>query len=190
MIRLGHSSLVLLCGMMVLFSGSAFWGCGYQLAADGKPQGIQIESIAIPLMTSTSSQEGFEAIFTKVIREEFISQAHVPLVPQDRAQAVLNGKITHIFTDPLAYDTQEQVVGGIPSVYRQTNRRRLRLTLDVKMTDRKSGKVIWYEPAMWEQAFFDVTTDPLQNQYNQDQALRQIARKLAFRIYLKTIERF
>ena len=101
-----------------------------------------------------------------------------------------NRNITHIFTDPLAYDTQEVTVSGIPSVYRQTNRRRLRLTLDVKMTDRKSGKVIWYEPAMWEQAFFEVTTDPLQTQYNQDQALRQIAKKLAFRIYLKTIERF
>jgi hypothetical protein len=152
--------------------------------------GIQMDSIAIPMMTSTSSREEFEAIFTSVIREEFISHAHIPLVPQDMAQGVLIGSISHITTDPLAYDTIESVVGGIPSVYRQTNRRRLRLTLSVKLKDRKSGKVIWNEPAMWEQAFFEVTTDPLQNQYNQDQALREIARKLAFRIYLKTVERF
>ena len=188
--RLRHSSLVLLCGMMALLSGGVFWGCGYHLAADGKPVGIQIESIAIPLMTSTSSQEEFEATFTKVIRQEFIAHAHVPLVPQDRAQAVLTGRIINIITEPLAYDTQERTVGGIPSTYRQTNRRRLRLTLDAKLTDRKSGKVIWYEPAMWEQATFDVTTDPLQTQFNQDQALRRIARKLAKKIYLKTVERF
>jgi hypothetical protein len=175
---------------MILLSGGLIWGCGYQLAAGGKPMGIQMDSIAIPLITSTSSQEEFEAIFTKAIREEFISHAHVPLVPQDRAQGVLTGSISNITTDPLAYDTQESNAGGIPSVYRQTNRRRLRLTLSIKLTDRQSGKVIWNEPVMWEQAYFEVTTDPLQNQYNQDQAIREIARKLAFRIYLKTVERF
>ncbi len=188
--RLGDAFPALLCGITVLLSGVLLWGCGYHLAADGKPMGIQMDSIAIPMMRSTSSQEEFEAIFTKVIRQEFISHAHVPLVPQDMAQGVLNGSISHITTDPLAYDTKETNVGGIASVYRETNRRRLRLTLDIKLTDRKSGRVIWHEPAMWEQAYFVVTTDPLQTQYNQDQALREIARKLAFRIYLKTVERF
>ena len=43
-------------------------GCGYQFRADGEPVGIQLESLAIPLFSSTSSEIGFEADFTKMIR--------------------------------------------------------------------------------------------------------------------------
>jgi len=149
-----------------------------------------MESLAIPMITSTSSWEGFEAIFTKIIREEFIARADVPLVPQERAQAVLTGRISNIETYPLAYDTQERTVGGISSVYRVTNRRRLRIVLDAKLTDRKTGKVIWHEPGMWEQATYDVSEDPLQTQYNHDRALEGAALKLAKKLFLKTVERF
>ena len=57
-------------------------GCGYSLRADGEPVGIQLESLAIPLFSSTSSEIGFEADFTKVIRQEFISHARVPWFPR------------------------------------------------------------------------------------------------------------
>lgn len=173
-----------------ILSGALFGGCGYQLAASGRPMGIQMDSLAIPMVTSTSSQKGFEAIFTKIVREEFISRADVPLVPEDSAQAVLTGRINDIITDPLAYDTIERSVGGISTVYRVTNRRRLRIMLDAKLTDRKTGKIIWHEPVMWEQATYDVSVDPLQTQYNHDVALEQAARKLAKKLFLKTVERF
>lgn len=184
------SFAMVLCMAVILSGALLVGGCGYQLAASGRPMGIQMDSLAIPMVTSTSSQKGFEAIFTKIIREEFISRADVPLMPQDRAQAVLTGRINDIVTDPLAYDTLERTVNGVSSVYRVTNRRRLRIMLDAKLTDRKTGAVIWHEPAMWEQATYDVSPDPLLTQYNHDLALEQAAQKLAKKLFLKTVERF
>jgi len=111
---LGDSSLAFLCSIMVLLSGGLLWGCGYHLAADGKPMGIQMDSIAIPMISSTSSQEEFEAIFTKVIRQEFKSD----LAFQRSVFSQVN--LTHapfadLFYDPVMRDSLTYHVSRPPS---------------------------------------------------------------------------
>ena len=64
------------------------------------------------------------------------------------------------------------------------------LKLDMRLTDAKTGKVIWNVKAMEEMAIFEVSEDPLVTQFNQRVALEFIARELAARIFLKTMERF
>ena len=174
----------------ILLAGHIFLGCGYHFRADGRPLGIEIQSLAIPLIESTSSRIGFEADFTRIIREEFISHARVPLVPRERAQAVLTGRVYEIRAEPLTYHVQEQTVGGQLTTHEVTNRRRLKIKIDVRLTEMASGEDIWHEKAMEERAAFKVEDDPLANRFNQQQALKRIARRLAKRIYLKTMERF
>jgi len=165
-------------------------GCGYHIRADGEPVGIQLESLAIPMFSSTSSEIGFEADFTKVIRQEFISHGRVPLVPEAKAQAVLIGKIQDIRADPLTYRSQDFTVGGYTSTYEVTKSRKLRVRLEVQLVDRRQGKVIWRETAMEEQASYSISADPLEMRYSERQALEKIAGRLAKRIYLRTMERF
>ena len=165
-------------------------GCGYHLKTAGEPVGIKIQSLAIPLMTSTSSNIGFEPDFTRIIREEFISHAKVPLLPRESAEMILTGRIYDINTEPLSYDYTQQNIEGHSTTYGVTNRRRLKIKLDAKLTDRTNGKVVWRAKALEEKAGFTVGTDPLANRYNQRQALEKIARRLAKRIYLRTMERF
>jgi outer membrane lipopolysaccharide assembly protein LptE/RlpB len=165
-------------------------GCGYHIRADGEPVGIQLESLAIPMFSSTSSEIGFEADFTKVIRQEFISHGRVPLVPEEKAQAVLIGKIQDIRADPLTYRSQDFTVGGYTSTYEVTKSRKLRVRLEVQLVDRRQRKVIWRETSMEEQASYSISTDPLEMRYSERQALEKIAGRLAKRIYLRTMERF
>jgi len=152
--------------------------------------GIQLESLAIPMFSSTSSEIGFEADFTKVIRQEFISHGRVPLVPEEKAQAVLIGRIHDIRADPLNYRSQEYTVGGHTSTYEVTRSRKLRVRLEVQLVDKRAGKIIWREPAMEDQATYSVSADPLEMRYSERQALEKIASRLAKRIYLRTMERF
>jgi len=165
-------------------------GCGYHFRADGEPVGIQLESLAIPLFSSTSSEVGFEADFTKVIRREFISHGRVPLVPEEKSQAVLIGKIQEIRADPLTYRSQDFAVGGYTSTYTVTKSRKLRVRLEVQLMDRRSGKVIWREAGMEDQASYSVSGDPLETRHSERQALERLADRLAKRIYLRTMERF
>jgi hypothetical protein len=91
---------------------------------------------------------------------------------------------------PLSYRVEQQTVSGVVTTYEETRSRRLILKLDMRLTDTKMGKVIWHEKAMEEMAIFEVSEDPLVTQFNQRLALEIIARELANRIFLKTMERF
>jgi len=177
-------------GVCIILLSVFLAGCGYQFRADGEPVGIQLESLAIPLFSSTSSEIGFEADFTKMIRQEFISHGRVPIVAEEKAQAVLVGKVVEVRADPLTYRSQDVIVGGYTSTYEVTKSRKLRVRPEVQLVDRRSGKVIWREAGMEDQASYPVSGDPLELRYTEQQALQKIASRLAKRIYLRTMERF
>ena len=171
--------------LMVIFTG-----CGYHFRADGKPIGIEMNRIAIPLVTSSSSEKGFEADFTRMLREEFISHSVVSIVETGQADMILKGRIVHIETMPLSYDSREYKSGDSSVIHETTNIRRLKIRLDISLIERATGKSIWHDGDMEEDAMFNVENEPLATQYNQQQALIKIAGILAKRIYLKTMERF
>ena len=167
-----------------------FAGCGYHFQSGEKPMGIDIKSIAIPLMESTSSSLGFESDFTGIVREEFASHTKIPLVSRDEASAVLIGKIVEIRTKALGYDLLKSERSGEEYTYEVTESRRLYIELDAKLIDRATGNIIWSDRGMKERASYDVTSDPMTNRHNQREAVRKIARRFAERMFLKTIERF
>ena len=158
-------------------------GCGYNLQDTRQPKGISILSLSIPLMASPSSDLGFEGDFTMMIRQEFVSHSQVPLVSKDQAAVVLIGRVVDIKTEPLSY----RITDG---TFEVTNSRWLKIRLAAKLLDRTTGNVIWNDEKMEEKASFAVSSDPLKTAYNQRRATKLIAKLLAERIYLKTMERF
>ena len=176
--------------LLILLTSVFLSGCGYHFREAGEPVGIDLESIAIPMITSSSSETGFEADFTGVIRREFINNSRIPVVSEQEADAVLTGRIYEISTTAVTYDISEQNISGRTVSYETTGSRRLKIKLDVKLTDRNTGKIIWHDGEMSEDARFEVGADPLANRYNQQKALKEIAGLMAEKIYLKTLDRF
>lgn len=152
--------------------------------------GIKLDSLAIPLIESTSSNIGFEATFTKIVRDKFISQGKIPLVSKQEAQAVLWGRVDDIRIEPLSFRTEQQTVSGVLTTFEVTTSRRLIVRLEMQLKDTRTGKVIWHDKDIEEKGTFAVSEDPLVTQFNQRLALEVIARSLADRIFLKTMERF
>ena len=112
------------------------------------------------------------------------------MLPREEASVVLIGKVSEIRTDPVSYDTFLKTVDGEEIKYSVTNKRWLEIELDAKLIDRASGKTIWQARNMAERAAFEVSADPLSNRFNKKKALQEIARRLAQRLYLKTMDRF
>jgi outer membrane lipopolysaccharide assembly protein LptE/RlpB len=185
-----HLKSIYFFSSTVIIFWICFTGCGYHFRDQSEMAGLQIQSIAIPLMPSPSSEANFEADFTKMVREEFIQHAKVPLVSVEEAQMVLNGKIISLETEPVTYNQQKQMVTGHEATYMVTSSRRLRLKMEVSLLDRSSGKTVWENKSLEAKADFQVTSDPLLNHYYQLQALQAIAQDLARRIYQQTVERF
>ncbi len=165
-------------------------GCGYNFRAGGEPVGIEIKSLAIPMVESSSSEKGFESDFTTVLRNEFISHSRVPLKNKDRAAMVLLVDVYEITTQPLTFDSVQNTVSGKTVTYETTSSRRLILRLNASLVDSETGKPVWNDTSMTEEAKFDVTSDPLLNRKNQRDALLKIAGLLSKRIYSRTMERF
>ena len=180
----------IILGVMVLLPGFFITGCGYSIRASGDPMGIKIESMAILMIESTSSDLGFEADFTRVIREEFIRNSKVPLVSKEEAQTVLSGRIYDIRTEPVSYDLDQQTVSGAVTTYTETKTRMLRVKVDMRFEDKGTGKVIWRNENMEEKASYVVDRAPLVTRFNKKNALETIAERLAKRIFLQTMERF
>lgn len=165
-------------------------GCGYKFRANGVPVGIKIKSLAIPLVKSSSSERGFEADFTTVLRNEFISHAHIPLKNKDDASMILSGTIYEINTQPLTYNSVQRSIAGRLVIDETTSRRRLIIRMSMRLIDRLSGKAIWTDNSLEEEESYDVSTDPLVTRHNEREALLKIAKRLSERIYNKTMERF
>ena len=127
-------------GLWILLGPLAL-GCGYQFRVTGEPRGLEIQSLAIPLMTSTSSFMGFEADFTGIIREEFISHAKIPVLPREEADAILIGRVYEIRADPQTYDLQRQTVAGRTITHETTSSRRLKVRLHIRLAERATGRV-------------------------------------------------
>ncbi len=176
--------------VMVLLPEFLITGCGYSIRASGDPMGIKMESMAIPMIESTSSDLGFEADFTRVIREEFIRNSKVPLVPRGEAQTVLSARVYDISTEPVSYDLNQEPINGAVATYTETKTRTLRVKVDIRFEDERTGKVIWRNENMEEKTRYVVDKDPLVTRFNKKNALETIAERLAKRIFLQTMERF
>ena len=164
--------------------------CSYHFQQTGKPQGLQISSIAVPMVKSPASTLGFEGDFTRVIREEFIDHSGLPVVSKENADAVLEIRITRIGSDPLTYDVTQNTVQGRTFNYATTSSRWLWLRMDARLVDRASGRILWDQRGVTDKALYSVSTDPLETRYNRTLAVKTIARNLAKRVYAQTMERF
>jgi len=152
--------------------------------------GVSFDTIAIPIFPSTSSFLGYEADFTRILREQFITHSRVRIVSEERAQAVLRGTILSIITDPLTYSVTKKTVHGYTSTDSVTSSRTMRVQVEAQLVDRETGTVIWQDTGFTGEAGFSVSSDPLQTRYYQRQAFIAMAQDLATRIYSRTMERF
>jgi len=176
--------------LTALFCCLLVTGCGYRFRGAGVPRGVSLDTIAIPIFPSASSFAGYEADFTRILREQFIAHSRVRIVTKENAQAVLSGKINSIITDPLTYSVTKQTIHGFDSTDAVTSSRKMRVRVEAKLTDKDTGTIIWQDASLTGEASFSVSSDPLRTRYDQRRAFIAIAQDLAARIYSKTMERF
>ena len=162
-------------------------GCGYHFRATGHPIGREYKSLAIPMIKSTSTEMGFEADFTTVLREEFTSHSKVPIVVPQRADAIILCRIYNIKEEPVSYRLTRYNIAGNEIVHETTRSKRMIIQMEVVVKDSRSGSIIWKETEMRDQATFLVNDDPLMTRYNRTEALKEIAHRISKRIFLKYI---
>ncbi len=117
----------------------ALGGCLYSFAGGGLPSHVRTVAV-LPFDNETSSAE-LPVELQQALRQGLQSRLGLRDAPEDRANAVVRGRITRFEFD---------APGGIsasPNAATAT-RRRLRVQVDVEIVDQVTGKVLWSRSGM------------------------------------------
>jgi hypothetical protein len=128
----------------------ALAGCGYRpvgSAPAARPGAVEAAaarpSLAIPLFTNHSTEVGLESLFANTFIETFGQSQALRVTPgRQNADLVLEGKISSVASSSTAYfNINRSVV------------RRVTIRVEVQLTRRSTGKVIWKDHGLVQEDY-------------------------------------
>lgn len=166
------------CALLLAAAGA---GCGYRVGGQSDLMPKAIHTIAIPAFTNATIRYRLARLLPEDITREFISRTHYVIVTDPaQADAVLEGSLANYAAYPTVSDpgsgraTMDQVV----------------VALNLKLTDRRSGKVLYSRKGQefWQR--YEVALDP--NQYFDESgtAMQRISKSVAASVVSAILEGF
>jgi hypothetical protein len=148
---------------------------GYRPAPQILPSNIQ--KLAIHPIANKTEQFGLEDKLALAVRDQFLTDARYPLVPEEEADGIVTITITRYILTPLSFDATLA-----PLTYKMT------IIVDVQMVDRSKNQALWDERNLEGDLTFQN-----QNQsggITEEQARENIWAIIAPKIVTRTIDGF
>lgn len=117
-------------------------GCGYSTKS---LISRKINSIYIPVFDNTTFRRGLEFELTKAVKDEIMSKTNLRIVQKDSADTILYGTIESVTEGILTQDITDNIVES-----------RLTIRVDIKLKDRRTGRVLISENGLKNSAEFIV----------------------------------
>ncbi|HPU98048.1 MAG TPA: LptE family protein [Candidatus Hydrogenedentes bacterium] len=122
-------------------AGGSLTGCGYSSVGNLDPK---YQTISISPFYDKTPEYGLQAPFTEAITRKFIHDSRLRVVGRDEADLLLEGVILSVDRRGLTYDRNDETTQSLYVV-----------TAGARLTDLRSGQVLWEEPMFsGESTFF------------------------------------
>lgn len=155
--------------------------CGYHVAGKADLVPKNVHTIAIPAFTNVTVRYKLTDHLPEAISREFISRTRYQIVNDaDQADAVLRGSILNYIAYPTIIDQQTGRASGL-----QVN-----VTLDVKLVERATGKVIFARPRFDAHQRYELSIAAGTYFDESNAALDRLARDLARDLVTSILENF
>jgi hypothetical protein len=167
--------------LIFITAALALSGCGassdiiYKPAQQKLPQHIQ--KIAVRPFANKTQQFGLEEKITLKVIEEFLKNGEYSVAPENAAQGVLVGEISHYILTPIQYD-----INLVPTVYK------LNVIASVRLLDKEYNRYLWEEPALQVTKMYSASTLP--GGLTEEQAREALWEILAKDVVLRTVSGF
>lgn len=158
---------------------AALAGCGYHTSGHADLLPKRIKSIAVPAFSNNTTRYRLPGLLPKAITREFIGRTRYKVVADpEQADAVLRGAVLTY----ASYTTtlQSGRASGIEMV----------VTLQVTLTDRATGKVLFTRPVMEVRERYEVAADQRAYFDESDVALERMSRSVARTVVSAVLENF
>ena len=127
--QMKHGSWLLLLLLATLLNLQ----CGYRLTGRGRNLPAAARTIAIPAFANETPRYGTERFITAALREEFLKRSRLRLSEAvEKADLLLEGRISVFETVPIAYDTR-----GAAKRYE------VRISVHVRLIDLKKNELVY-----------------------------------------------
>jgi outer membrane lipopolysaccharide assembly protein LptE/RlpB len=154
-----------------------FSACGYRFAGSGNlPGGIQ--TIAIDIFKNRTTETGLENTITNDLIYEFTRKGRSVQKNSTKADAILTGVIESERISTISRQSQQSALA-----------RRVEITVSLKLTG-SDGGVKWSKSGVSAFEDYDVTADRQTNDISKRQAINNLSKKLAERVYNRLTEDF
>ncbi len=117
-------------------------GCGYSTKS---LISRKINSIYIPVFDNSTFRRGLEFELTKAVKDEIMSKTNLRIVEKDSADTILYGTITSVTEGILTQNITDNIVES-----------RVTINVDIKLEDRRTGRVLISESDLKNSAEFVV----------------------------------
>ncbi|MFL6351825.1 MAG: LPS assembly lipoprotein LptE [Bryobacteraceae bacterium] len=155
--------------------------CGYHVGARADLVPKSIETISIPTFGNLTSRYKLSDMLPRYIAREFIARTRFRMEDDpSTADAVLNGTITNVTALPAVFDPTS---GKATSV-------RVIVALSITLLERKTGRVLYSQPALSFAQNYDIAVDPHQFFDESDPAFYRLSRDVAHTLVSGIVENF
>lgn len=152
-------------------------GCGYRFSGGGSLPG-KIRNVRVAILDNRTTETGLENLVTNDLIYEFTRSGKARVTDSDNADATLSGTIRYLRIASVAHSSSSTAV-----------ERRVTVGVDLKLAD-TAGTVIWSIKDFSANETYDVASSKLDTEQNKQQALIQLSKRLAERVYNRMTEDF
>lgn len=167
--------------ILILAAGLAIAGCSASDNIIYKPTEqklpAHIKRIAIRPFTNKTQQFGLEEKITLKITDEFLKNGEYTVSPENDAEGIIVGEITHYILTPIQYN-----VNMVPTVYK------LNVIAGVRFLDKEENRYLWEEPALQVTKMY--SSSALPGGLSEEQAREALWEILAKDVVLRTVDGF
>ena len=160
---------------------AAMTGCGYHVGAHPNLLPKTIKTIAVPAFGNATPNYRLPSLLAADLTRELISRTRYAIVADPaQADAVLTGTLINFVNYPTIFDPISNRATGVQAV----------VTLQLTLTDRQTGKVLFTRPAGEFRERYEIATDPQQYFDESGTALRRLSGDVARSVVTAILEAF
>ncbi len=155
--------------------------CGYHVSGNADLLPKNIKTIAVPAFGNATTRYQFARLLPEDITREFLSRTRYAVVADPaKADAVLTGALLNAFAYPTTVDPASGRATGVQFV----------VTLQLTLTDRSNGAVIWTRPGAEFRERYEISIDPTKYFDESSTAVLRLSQDVARSVVSAVLEKF
>lgn len=166
---------------VVLILAVGLASCGYHVSGKADLLPKTVHTIAIPAFQNATIQYKLTDLMPGALAREFITRTRYRVIPDpDAADMVLRGVIVTYTFNPTIFDPDKQ----------RANVADLRVTLQVTLTERATGKVLYQRSTFDVKESYQISPTPAEYFDESAEALKRASERVSRQIVTSILENF